>query len=251
MSPIFSLQHIENAVDESQGVDGVARNIEVDVQAVENSAVEGGAAVEDSSADGVGPGKYENLGVGDGVVGVEKGVRHVFGYWSCEDDAVGVSRRGDEADSETTDVEIDVASGVEFHFAAAVASGGDLSQLKGAAEESPDFGSHLVGVDNNGAVVAGADYECAAVVGGDVVVFCERDFLRAGEHALGTECASSEVDAQGVCGDGSCWAKVDERGLIDLGVGDDGAATKDAGDVGRRDVGYILFSLVEQDFKRV
>ena len=127
VSPIFSLQHVEDAVDESQGVDGIARNVEVDVQAVEYAAVESWAAVEDSAADGVGPGEDENLGVGDGVVGVEEWVRHVLGYWACEDDAVGVSRRGHEADSETANVEIDVASGVEFHLAAAVASGGDLS----------------------------------------------------------------------------------------------------------------------------
>ena len=59
---------------------------------------------------------------------------HVVGNGTTQNQAIGVARRGDELDAVTAEVEVDVADGVQFRFAAVAAARGHRAQAQRPAE---------------------------------------------------------------------------------------------------------------------
>ncbi len=107
----------------------VARDIEIDMQTIEDVAAKGRTVFKDATTNGIGACQDEHLGIWHGIVCFEERIRHILRYGTREDDTISMTWRRDKANAETSDVEIDVASGVKFHLATAITARRHLTQL--------------------------------------------------------------------------------------------------------------------------
>ena len=119
--------------------------------------------------------------------------------------------RGGEADAEASEVEIDVARGVELHLDRGVASGRHFTQLQCFAEEAADLGADLFFVEGD-TPVAGPYDERFPHRRSDAVVVRETDVVRGASGAFAAEEAASQVECKGRGRKGPGGA--DRRGLL-------------------------------------
>lgn len=164
---------------------------------VEEGAVDGAASGEEPARAGLRTAGDEDFRLGYGVVADLQRLGHVLRDGAREHHAVGMARRGGEADAVAAEVEIDVARGVELHLDRGVASGRDLAQLERAAEELPDLGAHLCRVEGH-APVAGTQDEPLARGRADAVVVREADAARCAPGTFAAEETAAQVEREGL-----------------------------------------------------
>jgi hypothetical protein len=149
----------------------ISRDVEVDMEAVEDRAVDILTIGKETAADSVSPGEDEQTWSCDSLVGQLERACHIAGDRASQDNTVRMAWACNEVDAEATDVEVDVTRRVEFQFGAAVAAGGDLTELERAAEETADLSTDSVRVDK---VVfwadGGVDDELLPIIGAHLVV---------------------------------------------------------------------------------
>mgnify|MGYP000246661558 CR=1 FL=1 len=115
-----------------------ARQPEIGGVRIEEGAVHGAAAGEQTARTGFRAADDEDFGIGNGVVADPERFSHIDRDRAGYHHAVGMAGRSGEADAVTSQVEIDVARGVEFHFDRCVAPGADLAQQLHAAVRNID-----------------------------------------------------------------------------------------------------------------
>ena len=139
------LQKSQNAVDAGQGMDRAARYEKIDRIAIQEIPVESRRSFEYPAADGAASGQDNHSGLGCILISVFQGRGHIFGDGSGDQDPIGMSGRSNDIDSESSHIEIDVGTGVQFHFTAVTAGGADLAELERTSEQSSDFRSGAEG----------------------------------------------------------------------------------------------------------
>ena len=138
---VLALQKRQNTVDAGQGMDRAARYEKIDRIAIEKVPVESRRSFKHPAADGTASGQDDHPGFGRILIGVFQGCGHIFGDGAGNQDSVGVAGRSHDIDSESSHIEIDVGTGIQFHFTAIAAGSADLSELERSSEQSMDFRS--------------------------------------------------------------------------------------------------------------
>jgi len=98
-----------------------------------------GVADVGTAGDGAGADRDDDAGLGDGLVGLLQGDAHVLGDRAGDEQAVGVTRRGDHLDAEAGEVEDHRPQHVDVRLAAVAPTGAHLAQLERAAVEPPQL----------------------------------------------------------------------------------------------------------------
>ena len=200
----------------------------------EERAVDGAAVGEKSARAGLRTAGDEDFGFRDGVVADFQRLGHVGRDGAGDYHAVGMARRGREADAEAAEVEIDVARGPQLHFDRRVAPGRDFAQLQCAGEAAADFGTHLSGVERYAGVARTDDKSFARG--------------RADARAFAAEEAAAQVERKGRGREGSRGA--DGRGALGVvgvpGLGQAGTAPEFGGQLHGVEVGDRLPSVAVQ-----
>ena len=108
-------------------------------------SIEFGAVVDfgmiDERAAGYGAGAdgNHNLGIGNGFIGLFQAEHHVPAYATGDQNAVGVARRGDELNAESSEIEDDRIEHVHVRFAGVAAGGAHFAQFQRSSEQSARF----------------------------------------------------------------------------------------------------------------
>src|SRR6266566_419453 len=136
-APLKSAQQPQHSVQDRVRMGGTAGDVEIDRKQIVNPIAYFRVAPEQTTGYRAGAGGDNQLGLGDGFVGLERRLPHVCGERTGDEDAVGMPRRGDEFDPEAARVEDDVAEGVDLNFAPVAASGADLAQPQRPPEQPP------------------------------------------------------------------------------------------------------------------
>ena len=116
-----------------------SRYIQVDCKEIFYSVAHLWVTPEQAAGYGAGAGGDDQLGLGDGLIGSQRGLLHVCGERTGNQDAVGMPRRCNEFDPEAARVEHDVAERIHLGFAAVAASRADLAQPQRPPQQPPQL----------------------------------------------------------------------------------------------------------------
>ena len=194
--PLLSAGEGEQSVDDGERVGRIAGQVKVGVVHVEEVTVEGRRVGEYAAADGIGAGQDYDFRIGRGFVADVERASHVFRDGAGDDHAIGMTRRGYEFETETAHVEVNIARGPQFPFAAVVARGRYLTQLERLAEQFLYFGTYSAFVENDGLVFTFLYDKIFAFVGGQFIILGEMDFLGETTFAFAAESASTQIELQ-------------------------------------------------------
>ena len=226
-----------------------ARQPEIGGVRIEEGAVHGAAAGEQTARTGFRAADDEDFGIGNGIAADLQRFSHIDRDRAGHHHAVGMAGRSGEADAVTSQVEIDVARGVEFHFDRCVAPGADLAQLERAAEVAADFGAYGRGVEPH-AFVAGPHDESFARRRADAVVVREADIARRRAGAFAAEETAAEVERERRGGQrpggADCRCPFEVRGV--RGFGQFGPSAELFGQFDGVEIGNVLFPVAAQYF---
>jgi hypothetical protein len=92
-----------------------------------------------TSSNSAGPHSNHNLRIGDRFVGFFEGELHVFCNGACDDEAIGVSRRGNKLNPKTGEIKDHIIQGLKFEIAAVATPCANLSEFEGSTEELLHF----------------------------------------------------------------------------------------------------------------
>ena len=125
----------EQPVQHGKRVGRAARNIKIDGNVLGHASLRSICAGEGTAADGACSDGDDDFGSRNRGVGFTQRVLHISRHRAGDDDAIGVARRGDELNSESPQIEDDIAERDELGLAAVAASGRHLPQFERAPEE--------------------------------------------------------------------------------------------------------------------
>jgi len=210
-----SSDKVENAINESQRMNGIPRNIQIDGVAVEEGAVERVTFSEKSAGDGIGAAKDDELGSGGCIVANLQGFSHVFRDGAGNHQTISVPWGSNEFNTVASHIKADIPGGIEFHFIAGIAGSRNLAEFEGTAEESADFFAYQIGIENDRNILIGPDNQVTAIICGDMVVVGEPDLIRSGKFAFPAKNAFSQINGKRIRLNSAGWAKIGQfRGLF-------------------------------------
>ena len=101
---------------------------------IRNGAPAGVALSEDSAAASAVPDSNNQFGIGYGIVGAFQGLLHIHGYWTRDEQQVGMPRAGNEFDPDAFEVVVRIVERLDFQLASITRTGIDMANTKGTAQ---------------------------------------------------------------------------------------------------------------------
>lgn len=84
---------------------------------IRNGAPAGVALSENSSAASAVPDSNNQFGIGYGVVGAFQGLFHIHGYWTRDEQQVGMPRASNEFDPDSFEIVVRIVERLDLQFA--------------------------------------------------------------------------------------------------------------------------------------
>src|ERR1051326_6395539 len=121
-------QQSQQAIEYRDRVRWAARYIQIHRQHAFHTVANLRMSSVKAAGNGAGSGGDDELWLSDGLIGHQQSLFHIHGDRAGDQNAIGVTRRGDELDPEPAGVEDDIAERVCLDLASVATAGADLTQ---------------------------------------------------------------------------------------------------------------------------
>ena len=188
-----SAEQPQQAIQNRHRVRRAAGDEEIDRNNRSTTVVDFGVVEERPAADRAGSDGDDQLRRRDRRVRVEQHRAHVLADRAGDDDAIRMTRRGDELNAEAAEIENDRTQDIQIRFTSIAATGTDLAELQRAAKQAPRL---LVKSLRSFKLLAGQHQVLSRTRREPIFRGVANRLFRAGVRAISAEQTTAEVQSQ-------------------------------------------------------